>query len=349
MKLNDLLNQKSEWLKGTGPNSDIVISSRIRLARNLDKLSFSHWADEKGQGEVLTKVESAISESNYLKGSLFLKMREMSNIDKQFLVERHLISREHATGSDHKGVMISDKEIVSIMINEEDHLRIQVVQSGFNLAEARLLTDRIESELESHLNFAFSSNWGYLTACPTNVGTGMRASVMLHLPALVITNQISKVLQAIAKLSLTTRGLFGEGTEAKGNFFQISNQISLGRLEIEIIDNIERVIKQVMEYEQSARNNLLTHNKDLIEDRVGRAYGILKGVRIISSNETIDLLSSVRLGVDIGLLKDIDRGMVNELFILTQPAHLQKIEGKALTADKRDVKRAELIRKKLNM
>ena len=349
MKLNDLLNQKSEWLRGTGPNSDIVISSRIRLARNLDKLSFSHWADEKGQGEVLTKVESAISESNYLKGSLFLKMREMSNIDKQFLVERHLISREHATGSDHKGVMISDKEIVSIMINEEDHLRIQVVQSGFNLAEARLLTDRIESELESHLNFAFSSNWGYLTACPTNVGTGMRASVMLHLPALVMTNQISKVLQAIAKLSLTTRGLFGEGTEAKGNFFQISNQISLGRLEIEIIDNIERVIKQVMEYEQSARNNLLTHNKDLIEDRVGRAYGILKGVRIISSNETIDLLSSVRLGVDIGLLKDIDRGMVNELFILTQPAHLQKIEGKALTADKRDVKRAELIRKKLNM
>ena len=349
MKLNDLINQKSEWLKGTGPNSDIVISSRIRLARNLDKLSFSHWADEKGQGEVLTKVESAISESNYLKGSLFLKMREMSNIDKQFLVERHLISREHATGSYHKGVMISDKEIVSIMINEEDHLRIQVVQSGFNLAEARLLTDRIESELESHLNFAFSSNWGYLTACPTNVGTGMRASVMLHLPALVITNQISKVLQAIAKLSLTTRGLFGEGTEAKGNFFQISNQISLGRLEIEIIDNIERVIKQVMEYEQSARNNLLTHNKDLIEDRVGRAYGILKGVRIISSNETIDLLSSVRLGVDIGLLKDIDRGMVNELFILTQPAHLQKIEGKALTADKRDVKRAELIRKKLNM
>ena len=349
MKLNDLLNQKSEWLKGTGPNSDIVISSRIRLARNLDKLSFSHWADEKGQGEVLTKVESAISESNYLKGSLFLKMREMSNIDKQFLVERHLISREHATGSDHKGVMISDKEIVSIMINEEDHLRLQVIQSGFNLAEARLLTDRIESELESHLNFAFSSNWGYLTACPTNVGTGMRASVMLHLPALVITNQISKVLQAIAKLSLTTRGLFGEGTEAKGNFFQISNQISLGRLEIEIIDNIERVIKQVMEYEQSARNNLLTHNKDLIEDRVGRAYGILKGVRIISSNETIDLLSSVRLGVDIGLLKDIDRGMVNELFILTQPAHLQKMEGKALTADKRDIKRAELIRKKLNM
>jgi protein arginine kinase len=349
MKLNDLLNQKSEGLKGTGPNSDIVISSRIRLARNLEKLSFSHWADEKEQGEVLTKVESAINESNYLKGSLFLKMREMSNIDKQFLVERHLISREHATGSDHKGVMISDKEIVSIMINEEDHLRLQVIQSGFNLAEARLLTDRIESELESHLNFAFSSNWGYLTACPTNVGTGMRASVMLHLPALVMTNQISKVLQAIAKLSLTTRGLFGEGTEAKGNFFQISNQISLGRLEIEIIDNIERVIKQVMEYEQSARNNLLTHNKDLIEDRVWRAYGILKGVRIISSNETIDLLSSVRLGVDIGLLKDIDRGMVNELFILTQPAHLQKIEGKALTADKRDVKRAELIRKKLNM
>jgi len=349
MKLNDLLNQESEWLKETGPNSDIVISSRIRLARNLERLSFSHWADEKEQQEVLNQVESAINTSNYLKGSLILRMRDLSNIDKQFLVERHLISREHAAEPDHKGVVISDREIVSIMINEEDHLRFQVLQSGFNLQEAKSLIDRIESELEPHLNFAFSSNWGYLTACPTNVGTGMRASVMLHLPALVMTSQITKVLQAIAKLSLTTRGLFGEGTEARGNFFQISNQISLGRLEVELIDNIERVIRQVIEYEQNARNNLLTHNRELIEDRVWRAYGILKGVRIISSNETIDLLSSMRLGVDMGILKDIGRGIVNELFILTQPAHLQKIEGKALTADKRDVKRAELIRKRLNI
>lgn len=349
MKLNDLLNRKSEGLKGTGPNSDIVISSRIRLARNLEKLAFSHWADEKEQQEVLAQVEAAVNASNYLKESLILRMRDLSNIDKQFLVERHLISREHAAEPDHKGVVISDREIVSIMINEEDHLRLQVLQSGFNLQEAKSLIDRIESELEPHLTFAFSSNWGYLTACPTNVGTGMRSSVMLHLPALVMTSQITKVLQAIAKLSLTTRGLFGEGTEARGNFFQISNQISLGRLELELIDNIERVIRQVIEYEQNARNNLLTHNRDLIEDRIWRAYGILKGVRIISSNETIDLLSSMRLGVDMGILKDIDRGIINELFILTQPAHLQKIEGKALTCDKRDVKRAELIRKKLNI
>jgi protein arginine kinase len=347
MKFNDLLNQISEWLKGTGPNSDIVMSSRIRLARNLDRLPFSHWANKKQQEEILSKTQDVIFASNYLKGALFLEMSDLNSVDKQFLIERHLISREHALNVDHKAVVISDNEIISIMINEEDHLRIQVIQSGFNLIEAWRLISTIESELDKKLNFAFSADWGYLTACPTNTGTGMRASVMLHLPALVLTKQIGRVLQAITKLSLTARGFYGEGTEASGNFFQISNQVTLGHTEEDIIDNIERIIRQVIEHEQNARQTLLSKNKETLEDRVWRAYGTLKSAYIITSNETIELLSSLRLGTDLGIIKDLDRQLINELSILTQPAHLQKIEGRKLSPAERDVKRAALIRRKL--
>lgn len=347
MKLNDLLNQISEWLKSTGPNSDIIMSSRIRLARNLEKLPFSHWANKKQQEEVLSKTQDVILVSNYLKGALFLQMSELNSVDKQFLIERHLISREHALNIDHKAVVISDNEIISIMINEEDHLRIQVIQSGFNLIEAWRLISTMESELDKRLNFAFSADWGYLTACPTNTGTGMRASVMLHLPALVLTKQIGRVLQAITKLSLTARGFYGEGTEASGNFFQISNQVTLGHTEEDIIDNIERIIRQVIEQEQNARQALLAKNREMLEDRIWRAYGTLKSAYIITSNETIELLSSLRLGVDLGIIKDLDRQLINELSILTQPAHLQKIEGKKFSSAERDVKRAALIRRKL--
>lgn len=347
MKFSDLLSQISEWLKGTGPNSDIVMSSRIRLARNLDKLPFSHWANKKQQEEVISKTQDVIFASNYLQGALFLEMGSLNSVDKQFLIERHLISREHALNVDHKAVVISDNEIISIMINEEDHLRIQVIQSGFNLIEAWRLISAIESELDKKLNFAFSADWGYLTACPTNTGTGMRASVMLHLPALVLTKQIGRVLQAISKLSLTARGFYGEGTEASGNFFQISNQVTLGQREEDIIDNIERIIRQVIEHEQNARQTLLAKNRETLEDRIWRAYGTLKSAYIITSNETIELLSSLRLGVDLGIIKDFNRQLINELSILTQPAHLQKIEGKKLSPTERDAKRAGLIRRKL--
>ncbi len=323
------------------------MSSRIRLARNLDRLPFSHWANKKQQEEVLSKTQDVILVNNYLKGALFLEMDDLNSVDKQFLIERHLISREHALNVDHKAVVISDNEIISIMINEEDHLRIQVIQSGFNLIETWKLISTIESELDRKLNFAFSADWGYLTACPTNTGTGLRASVMLHLPALVLTKQIGRVLQAITKLSLTARGFYGEGTEASGNFFQISNQVTLGHTEEDIIDNIERIIRQVIEHEQNARQTLLAKNKETLEDRIWRAYGTLKSAYIITSNETIELLSSLRLGVDLGIIKDFDRQLINELSILTQPAHLQKIEGKKLSPTERDVKRAALIRRKL--
>lgn len=346
MKLDDLLQQTSEWLKGTGPQSKIVISSRIRLARNIEKLPFSHWANKKQSEEVLKLAKNSIEASTNMKECLFLKLADLDNIDKQFLIERHLMSKEHAIEADHKAVAIREGESISIMINEEDHLRIQVIRSGFDLSQTWQTIDALDNELSEVLEYSYSPEWGYLTACPTNTGTGMRASVMLHLPALVVSKQINKVLQAITKLSLTARGLYGEGTEASGNFFQISNQVSLGQAEEDLIDNIERIIKQVIGHEEAARDTLYTGEKQKLDDRIGRAFGTLRSAHIITSAETIDLLSMVRLGIDIGVIP-LDRQVVNELFILTQPAHLQKIEGKKLSPAERDVKRAALIRERL--
>jgi protein arginine kinase len=257
------------------------------------------------------------------------------------------MSLEFAKSSNFKAVVIDEQEIIAIMINEEDHLRIQVMQSGFNLFEAFNIINQIDDALAEHLVYAFSHQWGFLTACPTNTGTGMRGSVMLHLPALVMSRQINRVLSAVAKLSFTTRGLYGEGTQAAGNFFQISNQVSLGHSEQEILQNLNGLIRQLIEQEHQARQTLLTQNRSLLEDRIWRSYGILKSAHIISSQETIELLSMVRIGLDLGIVKDINRGAVNELFILTQPAHLQKIEGRKLSPQERDLKRAEILRQKI--
>jgi len=348
MKIDDLIKQTSSWLKGQGPNSEIVFSSRVRLARNLEKITFSNWAKKKQPEQTLALIEPAVSGLEPIKGTgLMLKILNMSNVDKQLLVERHLISRELVANQEARAVAISSDETVSIMINEEDHLRIQVLQPGFSLDDCWHRIEQIDNDLGKKLDFAFSVKWGYLTACPTNTGTGMRASVMSHLPALVLTKQINRVIQAIIKLGLTVRGLFGEGTEASGNFFQISNQVSLGRSEEEIIDNIKRIIKQVIEYEQNARQILLTQNRSSVEDQVWRSYGTLKNAHIITSSETIELLSNVRLGIDLGLIKGLTRQIVNELFILSQPAHLQKLEGKSLNPQQRDTKRAELIRQRI--
>src|SRR3989338_2940447 len=347
MNLDDLLSTQGEWLRSTGPNSDIVMSSRIRLARNLSKYPFSHWASKKEQEEVLQTAKQAVSSSEKIKTSLCLDIGKLDTIDRQFLVERHLMSKEHTVNSENKGLCIGEREVVSIMINEEDHMRIQVMKSGFDLRDAWYIINEIDDELGELLEYAYEPNFGYLTACPTNAGTGMRASVMLHLPSLVMTKQIGKVLQAITKLSLTARGLYGEGTEASGNFFQISNQVSLGHKEEDVIDNIERIIRQIVEHEQSARETLLSQNREALEDKIWRAYGTLKSAHIITSNETIDLLSLVRLGVDLGVIKQSDRTLINELFVITQPAHLQKLEKKKLGHNQRDVKRAEIIRERL--
>ncbi len=347
MGIDDLLNHVGGWLKGCGPNSDIVISSRIRLARNIARTPFPHWAKKENGEKVLGMASAAFVQVPALKDSLFLRLEDVDSIDKQFLVERHLMSNEHAIRSNQKGLLVNPDENVAIMVNEEDHLRIQAMESGFDLDATWQAIDVIDTRLSELLPYAFKRDWGYLTACPTNTGTGLRGSVMLHLPALVMTRQINRVLEAIAKLSFTTRGLYGEGTQASGNFFQISNQVSLGQREDEILGNIKGVIKQIIDQEQRAREALRQEHHELLDDRVWRSFGTLKSAHIISSNETVELLSMLRLGHDLGILQGMERGLINELFILTQPAHLQKLENKKLSSNERDVKRAQIIRQKL--
>ena len=347
MKVDDLINNISEWLKGTGSNSDIVISSRIRLARNFPTIPFPHWANKEQEKLILEKAKFAISSASQLKKASFFMLSDLDNLDKQFLVERHLMSHEHAMRSNGKAICLTENEIISIMVNEEDHLRIQIMKSGFDLDDVWQIINKLDDDLSRESPFAFLKELGFLTACPTNTGTGMRGSIMLHLPVLVMTRQINHVLDAIAKLSFTTRGLYGEGTQASGNFFQISNQVSLGQKEEEIIDNLKGVIRQVIDQERTARQNLFSKHLHMLEDKIWRSYGTLMNAHIITSQETIELLSMLRLGQDLGIIKELERSLINELFILTQPAHLQKIEKKKLSPQERDIKRADLIREKI--
>ena len=348
MTFDELIRTTGSWLAGTGPQAEIVISSRVRLARNLAQAPFTTRAKKEHLAEVLRQAQEALAEVEEFTGGLFLRMSELDDVDRQFLVERRLMSREHAVHPDQKALAVGQGESLSVMINEEDHLRLQAMQSGFDLRTAWQQANGVDDLLGEKLVLAFSAEWGYLTACPTNTGTGLRASVMVHLPALVVTKQINKVLQAIAQLSLTARGFYGEGTEASGNFFQISNQVTLGQEEDDLIENLERVITQVVENEKNAREALYSQDRMKLEDRIGRAFGTLQSAYIMSSTETLDLLSAVRLGVDMGFVTHIDRRIVNDLFLFTQPAHLQKLEGRKLNAAERDAKRAALIRQRLS-
>lgn len=294
-------------------------------------------------------VEEAVSQTPALKDTLFIKYRDVTELDKQFLLERHLISREHAVEQGEKAVALSPNEVVSLMILEEDHLRLQVFQSGFNITETWRIINEVINELERNLSFSFHTDLGYLTACPTNVGTGIRVSCMLHLPSLVLTKQVNKVLQALAKLNLATRGLYGEGSQASGNFFQISNQITLGQTEEEIVEGLEKVIHQMVSHEKEARQYLLEKRKAKFEDQIWRALGTLKSARVISSGEAVQLLSLARLGVDLGFVSSLKYSELNNLFLVLQPAHLQKLYGRALGPSERDIRRADLIREKLKV
>lgn len=347
MKVDDFISKTSEWLRGIGAHSDIVISSRIRLARNFSDFPFPHWANKEQEQKIIEQAQQVISGTPQLKDASFFSLSDLDNLDKQFLVERHLMSHEHAMRSNGKALCVTPNEVVSIMVNEEDHLRIQVMESGFELEDVWQVINKLDDNLSKKYPFAFSRELGFLTACPTNTGTGMRASVMSHLPALVITRQINRVLDTIAKLGFTTRGLYGEGTQASGNFFQISNQVSLGQIEAEIVNNMNGVVRQIIDHENTARKNLIAKQRQKIEDKIWRSYGTLMNAHIITSQETVELLSMVRLGQDLGIIKGLERSLINELFILTQPAHLQKIEKKKLSPQERDIKRADLIREKI--
>lgn len=342
------LNQSSEWFQGKGPESDIVFSSRMRLARNIKGFPFSPKLNADQQEDIIEMMENSAAKAPSLKTSHYFKFNNLTELDRQFLLERHLISREHAGEKGEKAVVISGDERISLMVLEEDHLRLQAFESGFNLNEAWNRLNKIDTELEKFVEYSFNQSLGYLTVCPTNVGTGLRASCMLHLPSLVMTKQVHKVLQALSKLNLAARGLYGEGTQATGNFFQISNQMTLGQPEEEIIENLSSVIKQVIQHEKEARQYLKEKRKAKSEDQIWRALGTLKSARVISSSEATQLLSLIQLGIQIELINSgLSQQDLNWLFLLIQPAHLQKITGKTLNSSERDARRAELIREKL--
>ena len=347
MDLENLTKTSGEWLRGTGPESDIVISSRIRLARNLAAFPFTNRATAHQKGEIEALLRERIAKLELDPTLSYLNVPALSPLDRQLLVERQLISRELASADGPRGVALGPHETVSLMVNEEDHLRLQVMRSGFALDEAWQDIDRVDDLLEQRVSYAFTEEFGYLTACPTNVGTGMRTSVMLHLPALVMIKHIEKVFRALQKINLAVRGLYGEGSRASGDFYQISNQVTLGKSEVQILNEIREVIPQIIAYERQARSTLTRDNRDLLHDKVQRALGTLQNAMMITSEETMDLLSSVRLGINLGLLEDITIPTVNELFIHTQPAHLQKLMGSALDGDEGNAARARYLRTRL--
>ncbi|MCU0877708.1 MAG: protein arginine kinase [Pirellulaceae bacterium] len=340
IKLDELATRCGEWLRGQGPQSEIVISSRIRLARNLASFPFIRRCSDSDRVAIDKTFREAIGSVPAWKDLAYYNVAELPQIDRQFLVERQLISRELCEAQGARSVFLDAQETYSLMINEEDHLRMQVMHSGLDLESAWDQISQMDDWLADRVSFAFHNRLGYLTACPTNVGTGMRVSVMLHLPALVITQQIEKVFRSLAKMGLAVRGLYGEGSQAMGDFYQISNQITLGRSEEDLIKQVAEVIPVIIDYENQSRAFLIKESRKDLHDRVSRAFGILCTAQTISSEETLHLLSSVRMGIYLGLIKDLEIPTINKLFIHTQPAHLQKLRGVPLETADRNVERA---------
>ncbi|MBC7784840.1 MAG: protein arginine kinase [Burkholderiales bacterium] len=350
MKLSDLATRAGEWLRGDGPLSEIVISSRIRLARNVAGHNFLSRCTRAQRNTVEHKTRAAILAAGDLvaKNLFYVDLADAPEIDRQLLVERHLISKPHAQAEGSRGVAVGEDESVSIMVNEEDHLRLQVLRSGLQLEEAWELINKIDDTLERTLDFAFNPRFGYLTACPTNVGTGIRVSVMLHLPALKLTGDIERVFRAAKDMRLAVRGLYGEGTEATGDFYQISNQTTLGKVEEDIIQDFKHVvIPKIIDYEHHARRTLLSERTAVLDDKVFRAVGLLRSARLLTSEEVLSALSHLRLGMNLGRIKDIQVRTINEILLLTQPAHLQKMLAKKVEGDARRSARADFVRQKL--
>src|SRR5437762_4734933 len=347
MNIHEFLSSPAESARREGPYNKIVLSSRVRLARNLKGLSFPGWAKKAERVKALEQIRPAVESLTQMSDAFSESMDNLSVLDKNILVERHLISREHAAKSAGSGLVLNREESLCVMINEEDHLRMQALRPGLQLKQAWGAIDQVDSKLEKKLDYAFSPEIGYLTACPTNLGTGIRVSAMLHLPGLVLAEQINQIIQAVNKLGLAVRGLYGEGTEALGNVFQVSNQMTLGEGESDIVERLNKVLAQIIEHEENARGSLLESKPKVIFNHIGRAYGILANAHSISSKETMNLLSLMRLGIDLGMFPGVERSLVDELFILTQPAHLQRKLSEKLSAEERELLRADMLRERL--
>jgi protein arginine kinase len=347
MRLADLTQRGGEWLR-VGPEHDVVISTRLRLARNLAGMPFLSRCSKEQLRELETRLRDALLGLQLAGDMFYVDLCAAGELDRKLLVERQLISRQHADSSHPRGVAVAGDETVSIMVNEEDHLRVQVLRSGLQLSEAAGEAARLDARLEERLDFAFHSRYGYLTACPTNVGTGMRVSVMLHLPALKMTGEIEKAFRAARDMRLAIRGLYGEGTEASGDFFQVSNQTTLGKSESQIVrELLDECVPNFIRYERHARQAILRRRALALDDKALRALAVLRSARLIGSDETLYLLSLVRLGANLGRIKDVELKTINELFLLTQPAHLQKMHGREMEPQERAEVRAAYIRRRL--
>ena len=344
--LDALAERPAQWLSGKSECSEIIISSRIRLARNLNNFLFARKLRPADASKLLKTVSSSVERVSRLDGFVSLNLNTLTSIEKAILVERRLISPNFAQKKKPRSLIIGPQEQISLMINEEDHLRIQAMQPALGLREAWKNISAFDAELSEHLDYAFSDELGYLTACPTNVGTGLRASIFIHLPALKDSEKINAVLQELGPNEITIRGFYGEGSRMLGDIYQISNQLTLGRVEGRIIDRMVLVAGRLVELEKAERKRL-----DLIkvEDRVLRAIAILQAEKLLETNELLRLLSEVRLGSDLGIIEPISCALLNELIVLSQSAHLQKIMKREMDTRRRDQARAVFVRQKLSL
>ena len=349
MTIDELTRNRSAWLRADMPMADIVISSRIRLARNVAGFPFLARADHVQRREIYRLLRDSIDRAHVADDLTFIDLEGIDEMDRQVLVERHLISKQHAEAEGSRAVAFSKEETVSLMINEEDHLRMQVLRSGLQMDECWGVISRIDNAIEQFIDFAYHTRFGYLTACPTNVGTGIRVSAMLHLPALKLTGEMERAFRAAKDMHLAIRGLHGEGTEATGDLYQISNQTTLGKSEEEIISEFKHlIIPKLVEYERRARQALMRERITALDDKIWRAYGLLMHARTISTEEALFLLSHVRMGVSLGRVDKMKLETLNDLFLMIQPAHLQKLASKRLNGEERSIARADLIRKRLS-
>ncbi len=337
------------WIDADGPQGDVVMSCRVRLARNIAGFPFVNSASEAQQREVVNMARHVLLDSSLADGMLWVDLKESTEQDRRILVERHLISKNLASGDIDRAVAVSGDETLSVMVNEEDHLRMQILASGLRLGEIFQRINEVDDAIESKLDYAFSKRWGYLTACPTNMGTGIRFSVMMHLPALKITSEIERVRRATKDLHLAVRGYYGEGSESAGDLYQISNQVTLGLTEENLLAEFQdKILPQIIEYEHQARRVLVERNETLLEDRLNRALGILRSARLLGAEEAMKLLSRVRLGVHLGRVTEVDPAVLQRLFLQVQPAHLQMLAGEKLNPDNLRETRATIVRQALS-
>ena len=337
-----------EWMKGTGPDADVVISTRVRFARNVKGYPFTGRANEQQRSDVLKVCEDALKEIHLKRSVVNLELDKLEDRKREVLVERHLISRELANGDGPRGVTFGRGEMLSIMLNEEDHLRLQWIKSGFDVDRAYAALCKVDRALENVIPYATSDRYGYLTACPTNVGTGMRVSVMVHLPALTLKENIDYVFKAAQRMNHAVRGLYGEGTRAFGDMYQLSNQTTLGRSEEQIVEAIKAIVPKILEFERQRRGQLYTEERSFVEDKVLRSLALMRSARRLNVQEMMSHLSMLRLGIDLGIITDVPMRTVNELFVLGQPSHLQVHEGRDLPPAERDTLRAEMVRSRLS-